>query len=230
MTATKRAISSVLFKRAALYLRVSTNEQTTENQRLELARVAEQRGWQVVQVLEDAGISGAKGRDKRPGLDALLKGATAGKFDVLMVWAIDRLGRSLLQLLTTMNELHELGVGLYLHQQAIDSTTAAGKAMLQMCGAFAEFERSMIVERINAGIARAKSTGTKSGRKIGRPELPEGTAAAIRTYRARGSSIRGIARELKVSATTVQKVLGAAAWSARTTDARRDSVNKLKQA
>jgi DNA invertase Pin-like site-specific DNA recombinase len=124
-----------------------------------------------------------------------------------MVWAIDRLGRSLLQLLTTMNELHEMGVGLHLHRQAIDSTTAAGKAMLHMCGVFAEFERSMIVERINAGIARAKRVGTKSGRKIGRPELPEGTATAIRTYRARGDSIRVIARELKVSTTTVQKVL-----------------------
>jgi DNA invertase Pin-like site-specific DNA recombinase len=123
--------------------------------------------------------------------------------------AIDRLGRSLLQRLTTMNELHELGVGLYLHQQRIDSTTAAGKAMLQMCGVFAEFERSLLKERINAGIARAKVCGTKSGKAIGRPELPEGTANAVRTLRESGSSVRAIAKELAISTTTVQKVLRA---------------------
>jgi len=130
-------------KRAALYLRVSTADQTTENQRLELIRVAEQRGWHVSAVYDDVGISGAKGRDKRPGLDRMLKDAVAGKFDVVMAWAIDRLGRSSLDLLTNMNELHGVGVAIYLHQQQIDSTTAAGKAMLPMCGVFAEFERSL---------------------------------------------------------------------------------------
>jgi DNA invertase Pin-like site-specific DNA recombinase len=114
-------------------------------------------------------------------------------------------------LAAALKDLHAAGRGLYLRVQGMDTTTPSRRAMFQMCGVFAEFEREMIRERVNAGIARAKRQGTKSGRKIGRPELPEGTAAAIRTHRERGESIRAIARELKVSTTTVQKVLAAAA-------------------
>jgi DNA invertase Pin-like site-specific DNA recombinase len=119
-------------KRVALYLRVSTGEQTTENQRLELEAVAARSGWEIVAVFEDAGISGAKGRDKRPGYDKLLKAATARKFDMIAAWSVDRLGRSLQDLIGFMNELRALGVDLYLHKQALDTSTPSGRAMFGM--------------------------------------------------------------------------------------------------
>ena len=137
-------------KRAAVYLRVSTGEQTVENQRRELAAAAEQRGWTIVASYADEGISGAKGRDKRPGLDAMLKDATRGRFDVVMAWAVDRMGRSLVDLVGTLQELHGARVDLFLHQQAIDTTTPAGKALFGMLGVFAEFERSMIQARVSS--------------------------------------------------------------------------------
>src|SRR5262249_11252762 len=139
----------------------------------ELEAVAAQRGWQVVEVYEDAGISGAKGRDARPAFDRLLKDATRGKFDIIMAWSVDRLGRSLQHLVGFLGDLHGAGRDLYLHQQAIDTSTPSGKAMFQMCGVFAEFERGMIRERVNAGLARAKAKGVKLGRKRIAPQLEQ---------------------------------------------------------
>jgi DNA invertase Pin-like site-specific DNA recombinase len=117
-----------------------------------------------VAVYRDAGISGSKGRDQRPGFDAMHKDAARRRFDVVMAWSVDRLGRSLQDLCGFLSELHSLGIDLFLHQQGIDTTTPAGKAMFQMMGVFAEFERSMIRERVNAGIARAKADGKHCGR------------------------------------------------------------------
>jgi DNA invertase Pin-like site-specific DNA recombinase len=134
-------------KRAALYVRVSTDSQTVENQERELRQVAECRGWAVVEVYRDEGISGAKGRDKRPGLDAMLKDASRRRFDVVMVWAIDRLGRSLSDLLESIKHLEACGVDLYMDQQNIDTTTPMGKLLFHITGAFAEFERTMIQQR-----------------------------------------------------------------------------------
>ena len=148
-------------RRVGIYLRVSTDGQTTENQRRELEAVAAGSGWEVVDIYEDAGISGSNGREKRPGLDRLLKDATARKINMIAAWSVDRLGRSLQHLVGFLNELQALNCHLYLHQQAIDTTTPSGRAMFQMCGVFAEFERSMIVERVNAGLARAKANGVK---------------------------------------------------------------------
>src|SRR5205823_5843889 len=111
---------------------------------------------EVIRVYRDNGISGAKGRDKRPGQDGALKDATRGTYGVLMAWSVDRLGRSLTDLLATLHELHAAGVDLYLHRQALDTRTPAGRALFQMLGVFAEFERSMIQERVRAGMARAK--------------------------------------------------------------------------
>ncbi len=159
-------------KTAALYARVSThNGQTPENQLRELRAVAKRHGWKVVTTYTDEGISGAKGRDKRPGLDALLKGVARKEFDVVAAWSVDRLGRSLQDLIGTLNELKAKNVDLYLHKQGLDTATPAGKAMFQMLGVFAEFEREIIAERIHAGLARAKEQGTKSGKPIGRPEV-----------------------------------------------------------
>ena len=113
-------------RRAALYLRVSTDGQTTENQRLELATVADRAGWLIVEIYEDAGISGAKGRDKRPAFDRLLKDAARRRFDLVAAWSVDRLGRSLQDLVHFLDDIHGYGIDLYLHRQGIDTTTPAG--------------------------------------------------------------------------------------------------------
>ena len=194
-----------MLKRVALYLRVSTKGQSVANQRRELEVVAERSGWEVVAVYEDAGISGAKGRDKRPGFDRLLRDATRRQFDLIAAWSVDRLGRSLQDLVASLSELHALGVDLYLHQQAVDTTTPAGKALFQMMGVFAEFERSIIRERVRAGLARAKANGTKLGRR------PVGAAVEqrIRNLRSKGMGMLRIGREIGVGTSVVQRVLAA---------------------
>src|SRR5882757_5901864 len=163
-------------KRAAIYLRVSTVDQTTAHQERELREIAGRSGLHILKVYKDHGISGAKARDKRPGFDALCRDATKRRFDVVMAWSVDRLGRSLQDLIQFLSELHSLGIDLFLHQQGLDTRTPAGKAMFGMMGVFAEFERSMIKERVRAGLARAKDSGTR----LGRPPIPAETEAAIR--------------------------------------------------
>lgn len=190
-------------KTAAMYIRVSTDQQTTDNQRLELEKVAAKSGWTITHVFEDNGISGSKGRDKRPGLDAMLKAATKRQFDVVMTWSVDRLGRSLQDLISIMNELQAVGVDLYLHQQAIDTGTPSGKALFQMCGVFAEFERSMIVERVNAGLSRARA----QGRVGGRPKVDQDIEPKIVELRAQGLGILKIAKTLGIGTSVVQRVV-----------------------
>lgn len=194
-------------KRAAIYLRVSTGEQTTDNQHRELEAAAKVRGWQVVEVYEDAGISGSKGRDKRPGLDRMLKAAVKGRFDVVMAWAVDRLGRSLPDLISTMQELRAAEVDLFLHQQGLDTATASGRAMFGMLGVFAEFEREMIRARVNAGLARAKARG----KVLGRPRIDRKLELAVRGELAKGAGIRETARLTGASVSTVQRLKGAIA-------------------
>src|SRR6516164_5058250 len=160
-------------KRVGVYLRVSTGEQTVDNQREALTAVCQTRGWRIVEEFVDNGVSGAKGRDKRPGFDRLLKAATRRKIDVVAAWSVDRLGRSLQDLVGFLGELNTVGCDLYLERQAVDTTTPAGRALFQMLGVFAEFERSIIQERINAGITRARLHGTKSGKPIGQPPLSQ---------------------------------------------------------
>jgi DNA invertase Pin-like site-specific DNA recombinase len=197
-------------KRVAIYTRVSTDGQTVENQRQELLAVAERRGLQVVQEYSDHGISGAKGRDKRPAFDSMLKGATRREFDMIAAWSVDRLGRSLQHLVAFLGEVRAAGVDLYLHQQALDTSTPAGKAMFQMCGVFAEFERAMIVERVNAGLKRAKA----AGKVLGRPKIDAGTEAGIRAALAkRDKGILRIAAEFGVGSGTVQRIKAQSAAS-----------------
>src|ERR1700733_4717477 len=114
-------------KRAAIYVRVSTDRQTVENQVKELTAIAERRGWQIVATYSDAGISGSKGRDQRPGLDQILRDASKGKFDVVMAWAIDRLGRSLIDLLGTIQHLEVCHVDIFIERQNLDTTSPMGK-------------------------------------------------------------------------------------------------------
>jgi DNA invertase Pin-like site-specific DNA recombinase len=192
-------------KRVAVYLRVSTGEQTTENQRRELEAVAARSGWEIVGVYEDAGVSGAKGRDQRPGFDRLAKDATRRKFDMVAAWAVDRLGRSLQDLVAFLSELHAVGIDLYLHQQALDTSTPAGRAMFQMMGVFAEFERGMIRERVNAGLSRARA----EGKRLGRPKTEGVVEDRIRELRTAGMGILKIAKTLGVGTSVVQRVVAA---------------------
>jgi DNA invertase Pin-like site-specific DNA recombinase len=192
-------------KRVAFYQRVSTNGQTTANQRRELQAVAKRHGWNVVHVFEDNGISGAKDRDQRPGLDALLKAVARREIDMVAAWSVDRLGRSLKNLVEVLGELHAKGVDLYLHRQGLDTSTPSGRAMFQMMGVFAEFERAMIRERVLSGLARAKAEGIT----LGRPAIEDSNAGkyeAIKAALAAKKGIRRIARELQTGVGTVLRI------------------------
>ena len=189
----------------ALYLRVSTDEQTTRNQRRELEAAAKRHGWKVTATFEDAGVSGAKGRKDRPGLDAMLKAVTRREIDMVMAWSVDRLGRSSMDLLQTLMELQAKDVDLYLHQQGLDTSTPTGRAMYQMCGVFAELERAMIQERVKAGLARARAEGATLGRPTLEASDPK-RAAEVRAMRAKGVGVRRIARTLGVGVGTVLRL------------------------
>ena len=188
--------------RAAIYLRVSRDDQTTENQRLVLARVAEHRGWLIVQTYEDQGISGAKGRDQRPAFDAMLKDAVRRRYDILMVWSIDRLGRSVLHVANALAELDAAGIRLYCDQQGIDSSTPMGRAMIQMASVFGEQERSMLRARVLAGLDRVR----QQGKKLGRPKVSPKVENAIRTHLSAGNGILKVAALVGVGSGTVQRV------------------------
>jgi DNA invertase Pin-like site-specific DNA recombinase len=190
-------------KRVAIYLRVSTSKQDTDNQLRELTAVADRSGWKIWKVYEDAGISGAKGRDKRPGLEAMMKAVNAREFDMVAAWSVDRLGRSLTDLLGILQDLQERGVDLFLHQQGLDTSTTAGKAMFQMLGVFAEFERGIIRERVNAGLARARAKGTKLGRR----PVESSVEVQIRELRAKGDGILKIGKKLGIGTSVVQRVV-----------------------
>ena len=189
-------------KRAAIYVRVSTDKQTVENQIRELQQIAERRGWEVVEEYRDAGISGAKGRENRPGLDQMLKDASKRRFDVVMAWAIDRIGRSLIDLLGSIQTLEACGVDLYLDQQSLDTTTPTGKLMFQVTGAFAEFERSMIRQRVHAGLKRA----VEQGKQLGRPKISAALEKRIQTQLQAGKGILKVSRECSVGTGTVQRI------------------------
>ena len=194
-------------KRVALYLRVSTNtgHQTVENQRLELEAIAKRSGWQVVATFADH-KSGAKGRDKRPGLDAMMNAATKREFDMVVAWSIDRLGRSLQHLVQLFGEFQALGIDMYLHQQHVDSSTPSGRALLQMSGVFAEFERAMIQERIMSGLARARV----EGKSLGRRRTKGATNEAILELRNQGLGMLAIGRKLGCGTGRVRAVVNGA--------------------
>jgi DNA invertase Pin-like site-specific DNA recombinase len=203
-------------KRAALYVRVSTDQQSVDHQISELRQVAERRGWSVVEVYRDTGISGAKGRDQRPGLDAILKDARRRRFDVVMAWAIDRLGRSLIDLLGTIKELEECSVDLYLDQQSIDTTAPTGKLLFQVTGAFAEFERSMIKQRVRAGLRAIKATIARDGkftskagkvrRRLGRPGATPEQLEEAKCQLAAGIGINRVAKATGLGTGTVHRI------------------------
>jgi DNA invertase Pin-like site-specific DNA recombinase len=189
-------------KRVALYLRVSTTEQTVENQQRELEAVAERHGWNVVAIFSDSGISGTVSRDKRPGYDRLCRGIARREFDQVAAWSVDRLGRSLQGLVAFLDELNAKRVDLYLHRQGLDTSTPAGKAMFQMLGVFSEFERAIIVERVKAGLSRARSQGQRLGRRPVSADVVE----RIRDRLATGAGILKTAKALGVGVGTVHRI------------------------
>ncbi len=191
-------------QRAAIYVRVSTGSQTVENQLRELRQIADRHGWEIVAEFSDKGISGAKGRDQRPGLDKLLQAVARREIDMVLAWSVDRLGRSLEDLLSFLAELHAKGVDLYLHQQGLDTSTPAGKALFQMMGVFAEFERAIIRERVRSGLERAKAQGKVLGRR--RNDDPK-RLATVQRLRRKGVGIGKIARTLGIGASYVQRVV-----------------------
>jgi DNA invertase Pin-like site-specific DNA recombinase len=190
-------------KRVAIYARVSTDGQTTDNQLRELQGAAERHGWEITVQYVDHGVSGAKGREARPAFNAMCKAMARREFDLIAAWSVDRLGRSLQDLVTFLGELHGKHVDLYLHQQGLDTTTPAGKALFQMMGVFAEFERSMIVDRVKAGLARAKA----QGKRLGRPRIDSTIEVTVRALRADGKGILKIAKELGIGVGTVKRIV-----------------------
>jgi len=187
-------------KRIALYARVSTDKQTCENQLQELRAIAERMNHTIVAEFVDNGISGMKTRQNRPALDQLMKSATQRKFDMVMCWSIDRLGRSLQNLVEILNELQALKIDLFFLQQGMDTSTPSGRMIFSVFGAIGEFERNLIRERVIAGQKRAVANGVK----IGRPsKMNDGLRSAIQLLREKGMGIKQIARELKVGIGTV---------------------------
>ena len=189
-------------KRAGIYLRVSTDQQTTENQRRILLEVAERSGWDVVAIFEDQGISGAKGRDKRPGFDALLNAVSRREIDMVAAWSVDRLGRSLPDLIGLLGDLQARGCDLFLHQQALDTSTPTGRAMFAMASVFAELERSLISARVVCGQQRARANGVR----FGRPPIAPIDIDKVKVRLAKGQSIRVIAKATGMSTASVMRV------------------------
>lgn len=202
---TKKATARI---RCAIYSRVSTDHQTTENQERELIERAERAGWEVVKVYKDQGISGARSGKDRPAFDAMRKDAAKRKFDVVAAWSVDRLGRSLQTLVEFLSDIHGFGVDLYLHQQGVDTTTPAGKALFQMMGVFAEYERAIIRERVLSGLERAKAQGKTLGR---RPINAEKEAAIRADLVAAKAGIIKLAAAHGVGVGTVQRIKAAMA-------------------
>ena len=191
-------------KKVCLYCRVSTAHQTSENQLRELRAVAQRMGYEIVSEFIDNGISGAKSRKDRPALDEMMKLATQRKFDMVMCWSIDRLGRSLQHLVEILNELQAMKIDLFFMQQGMDTTTPSGRMIFSVFGAIGEFERNLIRERVIAGQQRAKASGVH----IGRPtKMNDGMRSAIKVMQQNGMSIRQIAKSCKVGIGTVYTVI-----------------------
>jgi DNA invertase Pin-like site-specific DNA recombinase len=189
-------------KRVALYARVSVDRaQTVENQLRDLQAVAVRLGWTVVAVFTDEGISGAKGRDQRPGFDALLKGIARKEFDLIAAWSVCRLGRSLQDLVAFLADVQARGVDLYLHQQALDTSTPSGRMLFQLLGVFGEFERAMIRSRVMAGLDRVRGQ-----KRLGRPPMPTERVDQIKAMLMSGKGVRETTRQTGAGTASVQRI------------------------
>ena len=195
-------------KKVVIYGRTSTDKQQVENQLNQLREVSNKNDWEIVDEYIDQGYSGSLGRDKRPSFDRLLKDSVRGKFDVILVWDISRLGRSLQDLISFLNDVQSKNIDLYIHRQGIDTTTPTGKMMFQMIGIFSEFERDLIRDRVRSGMENAKKNGTKSGRSIGRPSnVNDSTRSTIIELLDRGLSKTKISKTLGIGVGTLYKLI-----------------------
>jgi DNA invertase Pin-like site-specific DNA recombinase len=191
-------------KRVCIYARVSTSQQTTENQIQALREVAERAGYQIVKIYSDDGISGSKGREDRPALNQLMKDAVNRHFEMVMCWSIDRLGRSITNLIEIMNELNDLKIDMFFSQQSIDTQTSSGRMIFGIFSSLASFEREMIRDRVIAGLDRAR----KNGVKLGRPTVVnDGIRSAVLVLREKGLGIREICRKLGIGCGTYYSVV-----------------------
>jgi len=189
-------------KKVALYLRVSTNQQTTENQKLELEAYCKRQGWVIAKTYDDSGLSGKN--DARPALQQMLVDASQGKFSVVACWKIDRIARSTINLLQILQQLRSVGVDFCATTQAIDTTNSAGRMLLVFIGAIAEFERETVVERVRSGLNRARANGVK----LGRPRVGFDVKKALE-LRQRGLGYKQIAKEMGIPRTTIFRTLQA---------------------
>ena len=191
-------------KKVALYLRVSTLDQTIDNQLLELRDHCKKMDWEIVKEYADEGLSGTLSREKRPQLNEMIKDAYRKRFDLVVCWDISRLGRSMKELVLLLADMKEKGIGICSVRQGFDTSTSMGEIMFQFVGILSSWERDMIAERTLAGLARAKS----QGKHIGRPtNLNEGLTHSIKYMKEQGVGIRKIAKDLSVGVGTVYKVL-----------------------
>jgi DNA invertase Pin-like site-specific DNA recombinase len=200
--------------KCAIYSRVSTTDQHTENQVNKLRDIAKLKEYSVVKEFTDKGISGKHGRNIRTGFDTLIKGAVSKEFDMILVWSVDRLGRSLQDLISFLNEINSVGCNLYIHNSQLDSSTPSGKMLFSLLGVFSEFERSMISSRVKLGLQRAVS----EGKKLGRPsKLNDGLIHSIKYMKEQGVGIRKMSRDLGVGVSTIYRVLETNEVPSRTT-------------
>jgi DNA invertase Pin-like site-specific DNA recombinase len=191
-------------KKVAIYARVSTSSQTTENQLIDLRQTAQRMGYTIVAEFVDNGISGAKGRSDRPALDQMLKQAAQRRFDMILCWDISRLGRSLQNLVEILTDLQSLKIDLFFQQQGLDTSTSSGRMMFSVFGALAEYERELIRERVIAGQQRAKAQGVKLGRPS---KMNDGLRTAIKLLREKGMGIKQIAAQCQVGIGSVYAAL-----------------------
>jgi len=191
-------------KKVCLYVRVSTQTQTTENQIQALREVAERSGYEIVKIYSDDGISGSKGREDRPALNQMMKDAVNRQFEMVMCWSIDRLGRSITNLIEIMNELNELKIDMFFSQQSIDTQTSSGRMIFGIFSSLASFEREMIRERVMAGLDRAR----KNGVKLGRPSsVNDGVRNAVLILKDKGVGVRETCRKLGIGCATYYSVI-----------------------
>ena len=191
-------------KKVCLYVRVSTQTQTTENQIQALREVAERSGYEIVKIYSDDGISGSKGREDRPALNQMMKDAVNRQFEMVMCWSIDRLGRSITNLIEIMNELNELKIDMFFSQQSIDTQTSSGRMIFGIFSSLASFEREMIRDRVMAGLDRAR----KNGVKLGRPStVNDGVRNAVLILKDKGVGVRETCRKLGIGCATYYSVI-----------------------
>lgn len=191
-------------EKVVIYGRVSTNDQTTENQLIKLREIVKLNGWELVGEYVDEGISGSKGRDKRPQFDKLCKDMVRRKFNRVMVWDVSRLGRSLQHLVEFLNDVQSVGCNLYIHQSGLDTSTPSGRMMFQMVGVFSEFERSMISERVKLGLNRVKVKGKELGRPI---KVDERFVEKVKRLWGEGMTLDQIREKVDLSRSTIYRVV-----------------------